>query len=202
VAAGATSTAKDGGALIPTIAFGVPGSVSMAVLLGAFVILGLDPGPAMLTSDLDVTLSMVWIVVLATIAAVALGYVLLRPLTHLTRVPSRVLVPALVLLLTMGAYSESNSFADVLVMLTFAAIGLLAIRWDWPRVPLLLGLVLGEILERYFTLSHSLYDWEWLTRPSVLVIIAIAVLLVVSQVVRAVRTPGATARDTKTGASV
>jgi putative tricarboxylic transport membrane protein len=200
VAAGATSTAKDGGALIPTIAFGVPGSVSMAVLLGAFVILGLDPGPAMLTSDLDVTLAMVWIVVLATFAAVALGYVLLRPLTHLTRVKGRVLVPALMLLLTMGAYSNSNSFSDVLIMLLFVGIGLVAIRWDWPRVPLLLGLVLGEILERYFTLSHSLYGWEWLGKPSVVVIIAVAVLLVVSQIVRTVRTPAAPATQTKTGA--
>jgi putative tricarboxylic transport membrane protein len=196
IAAGATSTAKDGGALVPTIAFGVPGSVSMAVLLGAFVILGLDPGPSMLTTNLDVTLSMVWIVVLSTLAAVALGFVLLRPLTHLTRVNGRVLVPFLILVLTLGAYSESNSFGNVVVMLVFLAIGVIAIRWDWPRVPLLLGLVLGGILERYFTLSHSLYDWDWLTRPSVLVIIAIAVLLVASQIMRSVRKPGPTA-DTK-----
>jgi putative tricarboxylic transport membrane protein len=189
IAAGATSTAKDGGALVPTIAFGVPGSVSMAVLLGAFVILGLDPGPSMLTDDLDVTLSMAWIVVLSTLAAVALGYLLLRPLTHLTRVNGRVLVPFLILVLTLGAYSESNSFANVLVMLAFLVVGVITVRWDWPRVPLLLGLVLGEILERYFTLSHSLYDWEWLTRPSVIAIIAVAVLLVVSQVMRALRKP-------------
>jgi TctA family transporter len=150
----------------------------------------------MLTTNLDVTLSMVWIVVLSTLAAVALGFVLLRPLTHLTRVNGRVLVPFLILVLTLGAYSESNSFGNVVVMLVFLAIGVIAIRWDWPRVPLLLGLVLGGILERYFTLSHSLYDWDWLTRPSVLVIIAIAVLLVASQIMRSVRKPGPTA-DTK-----
>ncbi|MBD0423648.1 tripartite tricarboxylate transporter permease [Streptomyces sp. TRM S81-3] len=204
IASGATSTAKDGGALVPTIAFGVPSSVSMAVLLGAFVILGLDPGPSMLTDDLDVTLSMVWIVVLATVAAAALGYVLLRPLTHLTRVKGRVLVPSLILLLTLGAYSESNSFANVLVMLLFLAVGVVAIRWDWPRVPLLLGLVLGAILERYFILSHSIYDWEWLGRPSVIAIIAVALLLVVSQILRALRKPR-TAVDTprtKEGAAV
>ncbi|MEV6119261.1 tripartite tricarboxylate transporter permease [Streptomyces sp. NPDC052077] len=203
IAAGATSTAKDGGALVPTIAFGVPGSVSMAVMLGAFVILGLDPGPAMLTSDLDVTLSMVWIVVLATFAAAALGYVLLRPLTHLTRVKGRVLVPGLVLLLTLGAYSESNSFADVLVMLVFLAAGVLAVRWKWPVVPLLLGLVLGGILERYFILSHSLYDWEWLGRPSVIAIVAVAVVLVASQILRALRMrrPAVDTPRTKDGAA-
>ncbi|MFD7443652.1 tripartite tricarboxylate transporter permease [Streptomyces sp. NPDC059909] len=203
IAAGATSTAKDGGALVPTIAFGVPGSVSMAVMLGAFVILGLDPGPAMLTSDLDVTLSMVWIVVLATFAAAALGYVLLRPLTHLTRVKGRVLVPGLILLLTLGAYSESNSFADVLVMLVFLAVGVLAVRWKWPAVPLLLGLVLGGILERYFILSHSLYDWEWLGRPSVIAIIAVAVVLVASQILRALRNrrPAVDTLRTKEGAA-
>ena len=189
VAAGATSTAKDGGALVPTIAFGVPGSASMAVLLGAFVILGLDPGPAMLTSDLDVTLSMVWIIVLATFAAVALGYVMLRPLTHLTRVTGRVLVPFLLLSLSLGAYSQSNSFATVVVMLGFVVIGVIAIRWDWPRVPLLLGIVLGDVLERYFTLSRSIYGWSWLAKPSVIIIILIAAVLVVSQILRALRTP-------------
>jgi len=187
IAAGATSTAKDGGALVPTIAFGVPGSASMAVLLGAFVILGLDPGPAMLTSDLDITLSMVWIIVLATFAAVALGYVMLRPLTHLTRVTGRVLVPFLLLLLSLGAYSQSNSFATVVVMLVFVVIGVIAIRWNWPRVPLLLGLVLGEVLERYFSLSRSIYGWSWLAKPSVIVIIGIAAVLIGAQILRAVR---------------
>jgi putative tricarboxylic transport membrane protein len=172
IAAGATNNAKDSGSLIPTIAFGIPGSASTAVLLGAFLILGLEPGPQMLTTNLEVTLSMVWITVFATFASVALAFILLKPLTSLTLVSGRLLVPFLILLLAIGAFSASNSFDDVLVMLLFLAIGIACIKWDWPRVPLLLGLVLGGIMERYLFLSNSIFGSAWMTRPSFLAIVA------------------------------
>ena len=73
IAAGANNNAKDSGSLIPTIAFGIPGSVSMAVLLGAFIIAGLQPGPEMLTTNVDVTFSMVWITVISNVIAVIAG---------------------------------------------------------------------------------------------------------------------------------
>lgn len=184
IAAGATNNAKDSGSLIPTIAFGIPGSASTAVLLGAFLILGLEPGPQMLTTNLDVTLSMVWITVIATFASVALAFVLLKPLTRLTLVSGRTLVPFLILLLAIGAFSNSNSFADVLVMLLFMAIGILCIKWDWPRVPLLLGLVLGRILERYLFLSNSIFGDSWLMRPSFLGIMGCIALVFLGHFVR------------------
>lgn len=176
IAASATNNAKDSGSLIPTIAFGIPGSAGSAVLLSAFLIVGLDPGIEMLTKDLDVTFSMVWITVAATLISVTLAFLLLRPLTRLALVPGPTLVPFLLLFLSLGAYSSSNSFADVLVMLVFAAAGVACIHWNWPRVPLLLGIVLGGIAERYFFLSYSLFDWGWLTRPIFLGISALIVL--------------------------
>src|SRR5258708_2495905 len=84
---GAACNSKEGGALIPTIAFGVPGSTSMAILLGGFFLLGLVPGPDMLTKHLDVTFSMVWTIVLANIITVALCFLLLNRLAALTAVP-------------------------------------------------------------------------------------------------------------------
>ncbi|MCI2418388.1 tripartite tricarboxylate transporter permease [Saccharopolyspora sp. K220] len=177
IAASATNNAKDSGSLIPTIAFGIPGSAGSAVLLSAFLIVGLDPGFEMLTNDLDVTFSMVWITVAATLISTALAFAVLRPLTKLVHIPGQTLVPFLLLFLCLGAYSSTNSFGDVLVMLAFGALGVACIHFNWPRVPLLLGIVLGDIAERYFFLSYSLFGWSWLTRP---IFLGIAVLIVLA----------------------
>jgi TctA family transporter len=176
IAAGAVNNAKDSGSLIPTVAFGIPGGAATAVLLSAFLVVGLDPGPEMLTSDLPVTLSMAWVTILANIVAVAVGFLLVRQLIKITTLPGTYIVPVLLMLLTIGAYTASNNFGDVLVMLAAAVIGVLCVRWDWPRVPFLLAVVLGSIAERYLFLSVSLYGVTWLTRPFVLVVAAILVL--------------------------
>jgi TctA family transporter len=168
IAAGANNNAKDAGALIPTIAFGIPGSVGTAVLLGAFLVTGLDPGPDMLTTNVDVTFSMVWITVLSNLVAVAVAFLLLRQLIRVTFLEGTWLVPFLLVLLALGAYTASNSFADIAVMLVAAAFGVVAIHWDWPRVPFLLAVVLGGLAERYLFLSYSLSGWSWLARPGVI----------------------------------
>ena len=184
VASGAVNNAKDSGSLIPTVAFGIPSGAATAVLLSAFLIVGLDPGPQMLTRDLDVTLSMAWVTILANFVAVAVSFVLIRPLIKLTRVRGTYLVPALLMLLTIGAYTASNNFADVIVMLAASAFGVVCVRWNWPRVPFLLAVVLGSIAERYLFLSYELYRFEWLTRPFVLIVALIMVLTVSRSVLR------------------
>lgn len=183
IAAGATNNAKDSGSLIPTIAFGIPGGAGTAVLLSAFLILGLDPGREMLTTNLDVTFSMVWVTILANIVAVALAFAFLRPLAHLSVINGPLLVPFLVVLLVLGAYTTSNSYSDVLVMLAAAAFGVGCLRWNWPRVPFLLAVVLGDFAERYLFLSYSIFQWSWLRRPGVLVLAAV-IMLALAQAVR------------------
>jgi putative tricarboxylic transport membrane protein len=178
LAAGANNNAKDSGSLIPTIAFGIPGSVSMAVLLGAFIIAGLQPGPEMLSTHLDVTFSMVWIMVVANLIAVVMSLLLLRQLVKLSFVRGTWLVPFLLVLLSIGAFTANNNFADILVMLVAAALGVICIHWDWPRVPFLLAVVLGATAERYLFLSYSLNGWEWLKHP-VVIGVAVAILLVI-----------------------
>jgi putative tricarboxylic transport membrane protein len=187
IAAGAVNNAKDSGSLIPTIGFGIPGGAGSAVLLSAFLIVGLNPGQEMLTTSLDVTFSMIWITVLANAIAVAAAFVLLKPLTRITFVSGPLLVPFLLLLLALGSYTANNSFADVLVMIGAAAVGVVCIRYDWPRVPFLLAVVLGSLAERYLFLSHSLFGWTWLTRPIVLMIGAATTLAVLAPVIRRLR---------------
>jgi len=187
IASGAVNNAKDSGSLIPTIGFGIPGGAGSAVLLSAFLIVGLNPGEEMLTTELDVTFSMIWVTVLANFVAVAAAFAFLKPLTKLTFISGPLLVPFLLLLLALGAYTASNTFADVYVMIAAAAVGVLCIRYDWPRVPFLLAVVLGSLAERYLFLSHSLFAWDWLTRPIVLVIGAVMLVTIVVPPLRRMR---------------
>ena len=177
LAAGGNNNAKDSSSLIPMIAFGLPGSVSTAILLNAFLITGIDPGPDMLTKNLDVTLSMVWIAIIANIIVVVVALPLLRPLARLTVTSGPLLVPFLLTLVVLGAYAENNRILDVWVMLAAGAIGVLCLRWHWPRVPLLLGVVLGDLCERYLFLSQSLYGMSWVQRPLVIVFAVLIVLI-------------------------
>lgn len=187
IASGAVNNAKDSGSLIPTIGFGIPGGAGSAVLLSAFLIVGLNPGQEMLTTSLDVTFSMVWVTVLANLVAVAAAFLLLKPLTRLTFISGPLLVPFLLLLLALGAYTSSNSFADVYVMIVASVLGVLCIRYDWPRVPFLLAVVLGALAERYLFLSYSLFGWGWLSRPLVVAIGAVMVLVLLVPALRRLR---------------
>ena len=175
LAAGAVNNSREGGNLIPTVAFGIPGSISMAILLSVFLLKGLVPGPAMLTKNLNITYSMVWVIVLSNLIGVAISFLFLKQLARLTHVKGTLMVPFLLVLSAFGAYTAHNSLADIVLMLVATVIGLAAIRWEWPRAPLLLALVLGDIAERYLFLSYSLYEWAWLGRPLVLAFAVVTV---------------------------
>jgi putative tricarboxylic transport membrane protein len=168
LATGAVNNSREGGNLIPTVAFGIPGSISMAIILSVFLLKGLVPGPAMLTRNLDVTYSMVWVIVLSNIIAVAIAFLFLNQLVKLTHIQASVLVPFLLVLTALGAFTAHNSLADIVLMLVATVVGVGAIKWKWPRAPMLLALVLGDIAERYLFLSYSLYEWSWVTRPLVI----------------------------------
>ena len=181
---------KEGGALIPTIAFGVPGSTSMAILLGGFFLLGLVPGPDMLTKHLNVTFSLVWTIVLANIITVAACFLLLNRLTALTRIQGHLLVPVVLVLVFIGSYTSNSSYADLIVTIIFGAVGYFMVVAGWPRAPLVLGLVLGKIAENYLYISVARYDAAWLGRPVVIVLLVIAVGVVLYPIVQAWRAKG------------
>jgi TctA family transporter len=177
---GAANNSKEGGDLIPTIAFGVPGSAAMAILLGAFLLVGLTPGPDMLTRHLNVTLAMVWTIVLANVITVAASLAFLNHLAKLTTIRGGLLIPFLVLLIMVGAYTANNSLGDVLVMLIFGTLGYLMMRFAWPRAPLVLGFVLGDIAERNLWIAVARYGASWLGRPVVIVLMLCTVAVIVS----------------------
>jgi putative tricarboxylic transport membrane protein len=172
---GAANNSKEGGALIPTVAFGVPGSSSMAILLGGFFLLGLVPGPDMLTTHLTVTFSMVWTIVLANVITVIACFLFLNHLARLTVVRGALLIPVILVLVFVGSYTANNDYGDLLLMLFFGAVGYFMVAGGWPRAPFVLGLVLGKIVENNLYISVARYEAEWLTRPIVLVLAALAV---------------------------
>jgi TctA family transporter len=175
---GAANNSKEGGSLIPTVAFGVPGSTAMAILLGGFVLLGLVPGPDMLSKHLSVTYSMVWTIVLANFLTVIVCFLFLDQLARLTGVRGGILIPLILVLVFVGSYTSNNHYGDIVLTLVFGAIGYFMVLAGWPRAPFVLGLVLGKIAENYLYISVARYEAAWLTRPVVLVLIVIAVAVV------------------------
>ena len=169
---GAANNSKEGGALIPTLAFGVPGSVSMAILLGAFIIQGIVPGPDLLNpaKHLPLTFSMVWIIVITNIITVAICFLFLNQLAKITFVKGTYLIPFLLLLVYLGGFATKNSFGDMLLVLIFGALGWLMVKFEWQRPPLLLGLVLGGIAENNLFIASRIYGFAWLTHPGVIII--------------------------------
>ena len=175
---GAANNSTLGGALVPTLAFGVPGSVSTAILLGAFIIQGLVPGPPMLQpasqgGSLTLTFSFVWILVLANLITVSICFLFLNQLAKITQVRGSLVIPFILLLIYLGGFAENNAFQDLLVVLLFGALGWVMVELDWARPPLLLGLVLGPLAENNLFLATDNYGAAWLRFPSVLFLGAI-----------------------------
>jgi len=175
---GAANNSTLGGALVPTLAFGVPGSVSTAILLGAFIIQGLVPGPPMLQPEsqggsLPLTFSFVWILVLSNLFTVCICFVFLNQLAKITQVRGSLVIPFILLLIYLGGFAENNAFQDLLVVLFFGALGWVMVEIDWPRPPLLLGLVLGPLAENNLFLATDNYGSAWLWFPSVLFLFAV-----------------------------
>ena len=169
---GAANNSTRGGDLITTVAFGIPSSVSTAILFGAFLIQGIVPGPDMLNpaKHLTLTFSFVWIIIVANIITVAICFLFLRQLAKITNIRGVLLIPFLLLLIYLGGFTVKNSFGDMIMVLIFGALGWLMVQFDWQRPPLLVGLVLGTITERNFSISTRAYGTDWLLHPGVLII--------------------------------
>jgi len=173
IASESANNAKEGGALVPTIAFGVPGSASMALLLGAFLIHGLIPGPDMLTTHLDVTYTLVWSVAIANILGAGICFLCADQLAKIALVRVGILAPVVLAITFVGAFSSSRQWGDIVALLVIGLAGWTMKRLGWPRPPLILGFVLGDLVERYMSISVNVHGAHWLTRPVVMVVLAI-----------------------------
>ena len=187
---GASNNSTLGGSLITTISFGIPASVFMAILIGAFIMHGVVPGPDMLRPEskgghLGLTYSFVWIMVISNLITVGMIFLFLKQLVKVTQVRGSLLIPFILMLIYLGAFAEKNAFPDLLLVLIFGALGWILEKLKWPRPPLILGLVLGGLAESRLFLSVSNYGMSWLWRPMVLVLIAVTLFGAFYPVVKA-----------------
>ncbi|MCY4548647.1 MAG: tripartite tricarboxylate transporter permease [Defluviicoccus sp.] len=173
IASESSNNAKEGGALVPTIAFGVPGSASMALILGAFLIHGLTPGPEMLTKHLDVTYTLVWSVAFANVIGAGICFLFANQLAKVALVRIGILAPVVLAVVFVGAFQGSRQWGDIYALLIFGFFGWVMKRMKWPRPPLILGFVLGNLIERYLFISVERYGAEWLAFPVVMIVFAL-----------------------------
>lgn len=147
VASEAANNASVGGALIPLVSLGIPGSVIDAILIGALILHGVTPGPMLFQNNPDV----VYAILASCLVSAGLVYVvvlvLARPMTFIVRIPRAILLPAVTGFCLLGAYASSNRFSDVWVMLGFGVLGFLMQRGGVPLAPFAIGFVLAPIAE-------------------------------------------------------
>jgi TctA family transporter len=188
------SNAKEGGSLLPTLFFGIPGSSGMAVMMGAFLILGIQPGPAMITKHLDLVWTLIWALVVGNIIAVTFLLFITRWVAVLTFVNGAYLVPFIIVLVALGAFVSEGRWENLVILLMLSVIGYLLLRADWPRAPFVIGLVLGKIAEESLHKALQLWGMEFFVRPLSLVLIALITMTIAFAVYQNVR-PGKVRRQ-------
>jgi TctA family transporter len=177
IAAESANCAREGGALIPTLAFGVPGSPSMALLLGAFLAHGIAPGPKLLDTQLDITYTLIWSLALANVVGAGICFLSANPLARIATLRAGILIPTVFAVCFVGAYQGSMSYGDLVLLVAFGVLGWTMKRHGWARAPLILGFVLGKLIEKYLFISVGRYQFEWLERPGVIAIFAVTALV-------------------------
>ncbi len=190
IAAESATNAREGGALVPTVAFGVPSSAGMAILLGAFLIHGLVPGPEMLTKHLDITYSMVWSIAIANILGSGLCFLFSGQLAKVATLRYTLFMPGVLSLIYIGAFEASRNWGDVFSLMFFGLLGWAMKHFRWPRPPLVLGFILGEVIERYMFISIERYGVEWMLRPVVIVMFIMAGLSLLRPLLQDIRSHG------------
>jgi TctA family transporter len=190
IASESSNNAKEGGALVPTIAFGVPGSAGMAILLGAFLMHGLVPGPDMLGKNLSITYSMVWSVALANILGAGMCYAFSPQFAKLATLRYTLILPAVLSVVYIGAFEASRDWGDLYSLLFFGLVGWLMKQFKWPRPPLILGVVLGDTIERYLFISIERYGVSWFARPVVAILFLMAFFGLVRPLLQDIRIHG------------
>ncbi len=170
------NNAKEGGGLIPTLMFGIPGSGSMAVFLGGLILIGYEPGPGFVETSLDVTYTIVWSLALANVLGAGLCLFISPFVARLTTIPYHYLAPFMVMIICFAAYQGTRHWGDIIALALVGILGIYMRRFGWPRPALLIGFVLADNAETYLYQAVQFYDWAWLARPGVLIIGAITLL--------------------------
>ena len=173
IAPESANNAKEGGALIPTLIFGIPGSGSMAILLGGFILIGIEPGVEMMTFNLHLVYLMVWSVALANVMGAGTCVILSSQIAKLTTIRYTLLAPFMFGLIFFAAFQATRDWGDLIALMLFGTLGVYMKRFGWPRPALLIGFVLADKVEGGVYHTITVYGLSFLQRPIVLVLIAL-----------------------------
>lgn len=179
IAAETGNSAAVPGAIIPVLTLAIPGSAPSAVLLAALVIHGVQPGPLIMITSADMVYGVVAAIVLSALVMTVAGVLLTTPLLAVLRIPRERLLPVIFVLCTVGAFAIAARPFDVWTMLAFGVLGFVLKQMDYPMAPLVLGLVLGDLLDkslrRGLILSEGALE-PFFTRP-ISAVLAVTTLL-------------------------
>jgi TctA family transporter len=166
------SCAKEAGSLLPTLFFGVPGSSGMAIMLGAFLMLGIQPGPTMLTEHVNIVWSLIWALVIANIFAVIMLTATGPWIGRLGTMKASFLIPYVLVFALLGCYLYGGIWQNLILVLVMGSLGYLFKRHDWPRAPFIIGVILGKIAEDSLQKAIGLFGASFFWRPISLILIA------------------------------
>src|SRR5699024_2803304 len=134
-----------GGALVPTLLFGIPGSGSMAIFLAAMILIGIQPGPGMAdpARDLNLTYIVIWTLALANVVGAGFCLLVAPGIARLTTIDFKVFAPFMIVVISFGALQATRSIGDMVALLIIGVIGIFLKRFGWSRPAFLIGFVLA-----------------------------------------------------------
>lgn len=187
-----SNNAKEGGGLVPTLLFGIPGSGSMAIFIGAIALLGsgqIEVGPAMLKNNLDITYSIVWLLALANVVGTLICIAASGGIAKLTTIRFVLLAPFLFMIISFAAFQSGQNLMDLVALFGIGFLGIMMRRFDWSRPAFLIGFVLSNPAETYanqaLQIAQSRFrkgiedGLEYIFSPIVIVLLIITVLSIV-----------------------
>ncbi len=180
MAAEAANNASVPGSLAPSLVLGIPGNSAAAVLMGALTVHGLQPGPQLFTGSGVLVYSMFWAMLVIPIVVLIAGLAGIRLWGQVTRIPTRYLWPAVIVLSATGAFSVRGTVFDVVVMLVAGIVGYVMTKGGFPLAPLVIGLIVGPLAETGFrraTIIHS-GSLEWILQPIPLILLILSLLTI------------------------
>jgi len=182
IAPESANNAKEGGGLVPTLLFGIPGSGSMAVFLGGLVILGIEPGPGMVNENLEVSYIIIWSLAIANVVGTGTCMLLSNKISKITTIPYGYVAPFMLMIIFFAALQATRSLEDLMLLIAIGALGTLFKYFDWPRPALLIGFVLAGTIETYYYQAVQFYSWEMMERPGVIILIVFMIASVLISV--------------------
>ena len=184
-----SNNAKEGGGLVPTLIFGIPGSGSMAIFIGGLALLGFDAGPHMVLHELDLTYTIVWSLAFANVLGAGLCILLSGQIAKLTTIRFTLLAPFLFMVIAFAAFQSSQDIGDLIALMAIGILGILLRRFDWSRPAFLIGFVLSSQAENFINQANQVANakfrqdfstgLEYIASPIVLIILALTIISVI-----------------------